>query len=345
MSKTILQFSDVTFGFQKRKPLFENLTCAFENNSKSGKIITLMGPSGVGKTTFCDLVLGIKKPQRGSIHLDPNNSNVAFIPQKAVLFEELGILENISCLKHSKTLRHSFKKEKVQQAINSLGLMDLVQKSTQTNKLSGGEAQRVMLARIQAVDCQVLILDEPCSFLDNRVKHSFLSALRETVDESGILAIMVTHIWDEAKMVADEVVFFNQTSDQPITLHRSSVINAHSCPPTIDSLFGIFWPTCLVIDLSANESNLYIPSEIIPNGSFLLGIYPDFQENKQCNDWIRTLLKQSIDIRSNKIAGYQNIIDEKFLAQNLSAAFYDHDGVLIDLSTKDTKLQNLSIDL
>jgi len=74
MSDTALHFSGVTFGFVKGKPLFENLSCSLSNNLDKGKIIALMGPSGVGKTTFCDLALGNRQPQQGIVRFEPTNA-------------------------------------------------------------------------------------------------------------------------------------------------------------------------------------------------------------------------------------------------------------------------------
>jgi ABC-type multidrug transport system ATPase subunit len=108
MPETAIRFSEVTFGFGKRKPLFENLSCSLANDSAAGKIIALMGPSGVGKTTLCDLALGIRQPQKGSVRFASGNANIAFIPQKGVIFDELSVRDNITCLKYSKSLGKSF---------------------------------------------------------------------------------------------------------------------------------------------------------------------------------------------------------------------------------------------
>lgn len=273
MSDTQLQFSDVTFGFGVRKPMFHNLTFALRNDSSAGKIIALMGPSGVGKTTFCDLALGIHQPQKGSVKFAPDNANIAVIPQKGIIFDELSVRENITCLKYSKSLGGTFREDKVQRAVESLNLTGVIQSATKANALSGGEAQRVMLARIQTIACDVLILDEPCSFLDNRIKDSFLAALRTTVESSRLLALMVTHVWDEAQLVADEVVFFHQANGNPVTLHRTSPAQAAKCPPTIDALFSIHWPDCAVFSRSDIAK---LPKELvahIPQDTHYVGFF------------------------------------------------------------------------
>ena len=95
MPNAALHFADVTFGFAKRRPLFQRLTCSLSGANGAGKIIALMGPSGVGKTTFCDLALGTRKPQKGMVAIEPLEANIAVIPQKGVIFDELSVESNI----------------------------------------------------------------------------------------------------------------------------------------------------------------------------------------------------------------------------------------------------------
>ncbi len=329
MSEPALHFSHVTFGFGKRKPLFENLSCSLANDSATGKVIALMGPSGVGKTTFCDLALGIRQPQKGSIKFAPENANIAVIPQKGVIFDELSVRENIECLKYSKNMGGSFREAKVQHAVESLGLSHVLETGTHASAISGGEAQRVMLARIQTINCDVLILDEPCSFLDNRVKDSFLTAMRSTVDESRLLALMVTHVWDEARLVADEVLFFHQAQGDSVQLHHTSVTQAMNNPPTIDALFGIHWPDCAVVDrlrIAGMDNHL---TNRIPQAAALLGFFegePSEREDDSLDasllgqlgvsgmggEWLRATLKKGSGGRPN-----------------VRCVFYGEDGVAI----------------
>jgi ABC-type nitrate/sulfonate/bicarbonate transport system ATPase subunit len=264
MPKATVQFSEISFAFSKRKALFEGLSCVLSNNG-SGKIIALTGPSGVGKTTFCDLVLGIHKPSKGIVSLTPEGAKVAFIPQRGVIFDELSVLENITCLKYSRTLGKTFREDKVQDVAVSLGLSSVLENATRASSLSGGEAQRVMLARIQTVDCDVLVLDEPCSFLDNRVKESFLAGLRAIVDKQQLLALLVTHVWDEARMVADDVLFFHQPPDKSVSVYLKPITEAERRPPTLDAFFGIHWPNCAVIDLADSAATVAVVGQIPQN--------------------------------------------------------------------------------
>jgi ABC-type nitrate/sulfonate/bicarbonate transport system ATPase subunit len=280
MREKALAFSEVTFGFGKLAPLFDRLSCLLIDKAGAGKVIALMGPSGVGKTTFCELALGIRDPQKGSITFSPSDANVALIPQKGVIFDELSVHDNITCLKYSKSVGKTFRAERVPHALESLNLVSVLENGTPAASLSGGEAQRVMLARIQTIDCDILILDEPCSFLDNRIKSSFLSALRATVEEKRLLALMVTHVWDETQLIADEIVFFHKIQRQPVSLHHALIEDAIIRPPTVDSLFTIHWPNCAAFRRSEMSA---LPPKLlssVPRAAHWIGFFHDSTEKK-----------------------------------------------------------------
>lgn len=329
MTNPIIHFSNVTFGFRQHEPLFEGISCTLASTPDTGKIVAVMGPSGVGKTTFCDLALGLRKPQQGSIIFEPTKANIAVIPQKAVLFDELSVEENISCLKYSNTLGKTFEKQKLELAVESLGLTTVLQRRTGVSALSGGEAQRVMLARIQSVACDVLVLDEPCSFLDNRVKDSFLAALRITVDKSRLLALMVTHVWDEAQRVADEVIFFNQAPGKAVTMHRCEIVEAHRYPPTIDALYAIHWPNCLALDLNEIDSLLGAPISDVPIDAQSIGLYDDEYGQTSSHTWVRELWNNS-GMWQRMNGGHSRIYSESYVSRDrISVAYYNGDGVIL----------------
>lgn len=335
MPETALHFSGVTFGFGKRKPLFENLSCSFVNDSVAGKIVALMGPSGVGKSTFCDLALAVRPPQKGSVRFEPVDANIAFIPQKGVIFDELSVEENIACLKYSKTLGRTFEKHKVQRAIELLDLSTVLQNETRASALSGGEAQRVMLARIQTICCHVLVLDEPCSFLDNRVKDSYLAALRAAVDENRFLALMVTHVWDEARLLADEVVFFHQANGRPVSLHRSPVDQVVNYPPTIDALFAIHWPDCAVLDHSEIIS---LPGELkhyVPQQACFIGLFRNKFDRSKSDPWVNKLWSYFANLNTDTPSQlhYSRAGNAETLLGN--CVFYDEHGVILRAEVRD----------
>lgn len=328
MVNVSLNFSDVSFGFHGNDLLFEGLTLSIGNTNGLGKIIALMGPSGIGKSTFCELMLGIHKPRGGSITFEPKKPNVALIPQKGIVFEELSIEENIACLKHSTTLGPTFRQEMVNRAAETLGLMDLLHKSA-SSKLSGGEAQRVMLARIQTIKCDLLILDEPCSFLDNMVKGTFLAQVRQTIDKSSMLALMVTHIWNEARLIADEVIFFNRIDGNTVTLHPVTTLEAEERPPTIDALYGIWWPNCRHVNFDDAITLLGRPIEGIPASTHIVGLHSRNSAGESApHDWACQLwarIEKNLDENNRRMLG---VLNKDNSAGHIMANFYDKNGVL-----------------
>lgn len=283
MRDVSIKFMDVTFGFAGGNPIFSHLSIELQGNTANGKVVSLMGPSGVGKSTFCHLALGTRRPNSGSIHFRPAEATIAAIPQKGVMFDELSVPENIACLKYSTTLGHTFRQERVSEAVRTLGLEAVVAANTPPSAISGGEAQRVMLARIQTVGCDLLVLDEPCSFLDNRVKESFLNDLRATVDAGRILALMVTHVWDEIQMVADEVIFFHRAGNGTVSLHQTTVAAAVERPPTVDALYAIYWPDCELIGRGRLHALIEGHAAEIPDEVAYIGLFTNATKSARCS--------------------------------------------------------------
>lgn len=327
---TVLRFNNVSFGYKPEFPLFDRLSFTLSNANETGKIVALMGPSGVGKTTFCDLALGTRKQHGGEIVLEPAGAKVAFIPQKGVMFEELDIRENIACLKHSRSLGTSFREDRIRHAVDSLGLAQVLQNNTKTSNLSGGEAQRVMLARIQTIGCNILILDEPCSFLDNKVKDAFLDALRVTVDEYRLLALMVTHLWDEAQLIADEVIFFHQAPGRAVTLRHCSIDEARRVPPTVDAFWGIHWPEGVVLSVEeCLAEGLLLRSEI-PSDARYVGLLNGHEPEGHFGDDFERNTYRRIFRGNKRMTPRRNGIDHEPL-------MYNSDGFLLSSFASTTR--------
>lgn len=330
MDRPTIRFNNVDFRYGQGPWLFKELGLSLATNHGKGRIVALMGPSGVGKTTFCDLALGSRIPQAGTVDRLPISANAALIPQRAVLFEELDVVENISCLRHSRSLGPTFRPERFDGVVQSLGLQGVVARDESVITLSGGEAQRVMLARIGMVDCRILVLDEPCSFLDNRVKEAFLDSLRKTVDELGILALFVTHIWDEAALIADEVLTFHYEEGMPVVISRGTVSGAFLTPPTIDAMYTIHWPKCRV--LLAEDARRHVPGLNLDKSTWWIGLFDVGDAAANAAPWV---------IRLWRDAGLHSTADNTRDAPrpqlghcepiNLSVAAFTQSGQLVSL--------------
>jgi sulfate/thiosulfate transport system ATP-binding protein len=189
-------------------------------NIASGDLIALLGPSGCGKTTLLRIIAGLETADSGKIilenkdttNLPPREKNVGFVFQHYALFRRLNVYENVAfglkVLPRSKRPARSEIKDRVEH------LLKLVQMDWALNRypsqLSGGQRQRVALARALAVNPRVLLLDEPFSALDAKVRQELRRWLRKLHDEIHVTSIFVTHDQEEALELADRIVVINK---------------------------------------------------------------------------------------------------------------------------------------
>lgn len=195
-----------------------------------GKLVSILGPSGCGKSTTLMLVSGLTFPSSGQIYFDENNvtkadavkRKVGMVFQNYALYPHLSVLENIMFpLKMEKMP----KKERRERALE---LTKLVQIEEHMNKkpkqLSGGQQQRVAIARALAKRPSILLMDEPLSNLDARLRIGMREEIRRIQQETGVTTIFVTHDQEEALSISDEVMVLNdgdiQQYSDPITLYK-----------------------------------------------------------------------------------------------------------------------------
>jgi spermidine/putrescine transport system ATP-binding protein len=182
---------------------------------KKGEFFSLLGPSGCGKTTLLRIIAGFEHPDEGSLTLDGNNvlslppnkrhTNTVF--QNYALFPHLSVYENVAFSPRLKKLSESEIKTKVEQYLNLVRLEGHADKKP--NQLSGGQKQRVAIARALINEPRVLLLDEPLSALDAKLRQHMLIELDRIHDEIGITFIYVTHDQQEALSVSDRLAVMN----------------------------------------------------------------------------------------------------------------------------------------
>ena len=183
---------------------------------KEGKILCVLGPSGCGKSTILKMVGGFVKPDSGSIILDGKHITrlEAQDRQTATVFQSYGLFPNMTVLENvSYGLKFRYKdKKKIREAaldmIERVGLKSYEKKPV-TN-LSGGEQQRVALARSLVIKPKLLLLDEPLSNLDAKLRVQMQEEIKSLQREFKITTIFVTHDQSEAFSLADEVVLMNK---------------------------------------------------------------------------------------------------------------------------------------
>lgn len=182
---------------------------------EKGEFISLLGPSGCGKTTVLRMVAGFETPTTGRIVIDgqdvtgqrANARNIGMMFQAYALFPNMTVAENVAFGLKVKGVGRSERETRVKEMLSLIGLSDLG--ARYPFQLSGGQQQRVALARALAPRPRVLLLDEPLSALDAKVRVSLRNEIRAIQQELGITTIFVTHDQEEAMSISDRIVVMN----------------------------------------------------------------------------------------------------------------------------------------
>ena len=182
-----------------------------------GELITLLGPSGCGKTTTLNTIGGFINPDNGSIILDniditnqpPEKRPIATVFQSYALFPHMNVIENGSYgLKYTSNIRKKQRLEIAKKYIELVGLKGY--EKEHVGRLSGGQQQRVSLARALITNPKVLLLDEPFSNLDAKLRVKMREELKELQRKFNITMIFVTHDQEEALSISDRIVVMNK---------------------------------------------------------------------------------------------------------------------------------------
>ncbi|WP_377296031.1 ABC transporter ATP-binding protein [Rhizobium sp. SGZ-381] len=177
-----------------------------------GTLVTLLGPSGCGKTTTLRMLAGLEHPTSGKIliggkdvtMLPANERDVSMVFQSYALFPHMTSLENVAYGLQSSGIGQKEAREKAEEGLKLVGLAGMGHRLPA--ELSGGQQQRVAVARALVLEPQVLLLDEPLSNLDARLRRRVRTEIRDLQQRLGFTAVYVTHDQDEALAVSDRII-------------------------------------------------------------------------------------------------------------------------------------------
>ena len=184
-------------------------------NIERGNLVTLLGPSGCGKTTTLRLIAGLEMATEGSIHIGGEDvthltatyRKVSMVFQSYALFPHMTVRENVA---YGLTVKSVPKKEAHQKAEQGLELVGLAGYGDRLpSELSGGQQQRVAVARAIVLEPEVLLLDEPLSNLDAKLRRHVREEIRQIQQRLGLTAVYVTHDQEEAMAVSDRIIVMN----------------------------------------------------------------------------------------------------------------------------------------
>lgn len=187
-----------------------------------GALFTLLGPSGCGKTTLLRMIAGFNSIEGGDFYfgdnrinnMEPSKRNIGMVFQNYAIFPHLTVRDNVAFgLKQKKAT----KEKVVAETDKYLKLMQIDEyRDRKPDQLSGGQQQRVALARALAVNQDVLLMDEPLSNLDAKLRVDMRQAIREIQREVGITTVYVTHDQEEAMAISDSIAVMNQGRIQQV---------------------------------------------------------------------------------------------------------------------------------
>jgi putative spermidine/putrescine transport system ATP-binding protein len=183
---------------------------------EAGEFLTLLGPSGSGKTTTLMLLAGFEAPSAGSIRLDgksieslpPHQRNMGVVFQSYSLFPHMTVAENVAFPLSVRKVDKAVIADKVTAALGKVHLENFTHRKP--NQLSGGQQQRVALARALVFEPRLVLMDEPLSALDKKLREEMQLEIRRLHRELGVTMVFVTHDQSEAMTLSDRVAVFNQ---------------------------------------------------------------------------------------------------------------------------------------
>ena len=209
MPTEVLKLVNLSFAYEKDNEIFSNINFSlFE-----GEILGILGPSGTGKSSLLRLITGLEKPSEGEIYyfgkeisgknkfVLPHKRGIGLVLQEKVLFPHLNSLENVKFgIKGSK-------KERTEKALSFLKLLKAEKFSSSfPNSLSGGEQQRVAIARTLAPEPKLVLLDEPFSSLDKNLREELRQETKELFRKTNTSCIIVTHDQEDVEILCDKAL-------------------------------------------------------------------------------------------------------------------------------------------
>jgi putative spermidine/putrescine transport system ATP-binding protein len=246
-----------------------------------GEFVALLGPSGCGKTTTLRMIAGFVEVSEGRIFfadqdvtdLPPNRRNTGMVFQGFALFPHMSVAQNVAYGLEMRRVPKAEIKERVAKVLDLVRLGRFAERMPQ--QLSGGQQQRVALARALVINPHVLLLDEPLSALDAKLRHEVRLQIRQLQQSLGLTTIFVTHDQEEALSLADRLVVMNAGAIEQIG--RPADLYERPASPFVADFIGKtnFFKGTMAGDMFSTD--LGVPLKVVPRiaDATLMGVRPE----------------------------------------------------------------------
>lgn len=275
-----------------------NLSKSYKNNRvlrntnitvNDGEMVALLGPSGSGKTTILRIVAGFIEANGGDIKIDGTSilgldaykRNIGVVFQNYALFPHMTVRQNVEFGLKMHKVPEAERTARVEEALNIVDMLPYA--SRYPNQLSGGQQQRVAIARVVAIRAKVMLLDEPLSNLDAKLRRQVRVEIKELQRKLKITTVIVTHDQEEAMTLGDRIAILNEGIIQQI----GTPMELYDKPVNKFVAGFLGTPSINFFDMHVSEDNITMEGEAlrtevkeefctIPAGNYLLGIRPEY---------------------------------------------------------------------
>lgn len=278
-----------------------------------GEFVSLLGPSGCGKTTLLRIVAGLLGVDRGTVKLDgqditalpPHKRDVGVVFQNYALFPHLTVAENVAFGLKARRRTAADTRAAVRKFLELVHLSDFADRSVRA--LSGGQQQRVAVARALAVRPKLLLLDEPFSALDRKLRETMQIDLRRLLRELGTTSVFVTHDQDEALTMSDRIAVMNKGAieqlDTPEAIYRRPSTSFALEFVGLSSRLGgtVLGSEGDLVKVETAFGPLLAPGRFVPGARVLLAVRPERIKVEGLGDYALTARLRDAVFQGSKV--------------------------------------------
>jgi len=288
----------------------------FNISVEKGEFLTILGPSGCGKTTTLNILAGFLFPDKGEIwigdrevsRIPSHKRNLAMVFQNYALFPHMNVYDNISFGLKIRKVSKDIIYKKVFDMLNLVGLDFETYKERYPHQLSGGEQQRVSLARALIIEPEVLLLDEPLSNLDAKLRNNMRAEIKKIMEDIGTTTIYVTHDQEEALALSNKIAL----------LYKGKIAQIDSPQQIYSNPESEF-----VADFIGHSNFIQGKVSDIIDHDAIIQIYESLNINTDLRDFMKKNMQVTLIIRDENITLSENkIIGENVFEGEVESSLY-----------------------